>query len=1241
MIASGRRIAGFVGLGALALGAILAVNQRTEWTDIDPRTGEVIVAVDRLVAQARSSGSVVAALDVLLPLGDLQHSPCPNELAVLLHELAAPGAAPLVLAKNPLVVTDAIRKDLEARDAVIAKLAGSPLVWGTIPLAEAVGVLLADGAIDAQTVDFFRPLAGGGDPGIDGEAARLQVWTPEQALDLSGRYLERSRPRAAARWALRAWAAEPTARDATRHLVRLLTDLGQRHGALRVAALGAEDDIVLGSEQAKLALWIGDTALEIKVLERLVARRDVRAEDRGRLMNLYAFAGDIEAAGRIARELAASSGTRESELHAIGLAMQIGDVHHALDAAARLRRAEQLLGTASFWQEFELDLLEVDYRFDDLEPQLKRLYASDPDKYGARYEALLRRLWSTDELAAVLVDRSEREPANMNLRQEAFARAARSGNPRLLSRLIDLVLRDGLDVAQALRAIRPMERLGVLDVSARISAALRGTKLNREEALDAFHALRYAAADEELLDALVDATFEQMSHVEVRKEMIEALEVAAPGRGFSVFHRLHGVGAAEDDILKEWSQRARWVGDNDEMLASYGIMLERNPGEVAVRALRAEVYSNTRQHEMAFQEWRRVLEDAGQEPPFRWVEAAIVAAALAGRDDDVRGLAARYVEPDGGDIARAQAERVIADHLFDENAYRWASEFYASSLKVEPGQGSGLLRYAQALSGQGRLEEARAALERLQDQPVGQSPMARLLLADAWTTKGRTDDAQRLYREVADGIPATEWNRELLEWRTRALVGAGEFQEARVALEAYCTSAHPAAYAHLLLADVYHATGDSDLAVTKAQDYLVANPDHVDGLKVLARAQLGTGHPAAAVVALRRAVRFEGQSGGASVDLVDVLTAAGQWNEAAALAEKTALARPQDFSLARTGQRLREYVAPLFSPTTSSRRVADDSIYRQGLFCSVLLANERTRLTGSVELASYSGRSRAFRRGRSTIDSTVWHTRVGAEHRFSQQSTLGAGVHFYPLATGPGGAGFWADYQWASQSNSSLTVHARAHGGDLWETTAAAVGLGGRTSGLQVDIFRNLGERWFASADARYSEVSLHAGGVRSDSEALVEGRASLGYVVTAGQGMMAEPGSFERSGALGYSPYFGDRAARGHGHQLMIFGALDHSRLGGRGELSGILPIARDARYILLGGRLDLPLGTRAGGMLEVAVGTDLVTHDPTYSVDAGMTYRASHPVEVFIRGGFGQALSRGTDEEEYRLMFGLRLRP
>jgi tetratricopeptide (TPR) repeat protein len=1237
------------GAGAIVLLSSIGAPGRKEEA-IDRHTGERLVVVRNVaeaIAEARGTGNVREALEALRPrLKQFPGEPVLERTeAIFLAELSADPDEP-----PPAAHPEA---DVLAAERARARVLGEELdrrVRERLPRESLLAMLYdleGDSAVGTATEEFFAPLARWR-PEHEQGAARpdeLAVRTlarledpdkppePEVFLVLVRAYRAQARPRARMRWLLRAYGLFPDHDEIRRLLLGAYLEQGRVREAfllLGTALDDAPDDLDLWAERARMAGWLTLPRMEVEARERLLVREDTR-EARERLLTLYRQIGRPEKA--VPHALTLSKGSDDPQVleRPVLLALESGDVDLALEILDDLAQASD---DPAHWREKIVTLASQDMRVDRMVRELKLLRERYPERdYERRLEGVYRRRNMRRELALLLEERLERAP-NAQLEQEVLGLYAALGNEERLRAIL---------IRRVERTTHPRDFFFNL-----ATYTLREVPGLEEHARRHATSPQLEAGDVGLVLDALQPLLEQDAYREVAATVARRFPDGERAREFLVMlvdrsgsdtarakeaERLARALPDHPAFLTAWIERAAWAGDVESEIAARELWRERaREDDENLRCL-ANLYATARRHDDAVVVWRRLAKRDGlkSEATLQLIDALF---AVQNYEEAVAWLEKRAALPN----ATVEDRLHVANQLFGQEYYDRALRFYAAVLDLEENQPVALLRTGQIRSWTNDPRGAIPFFERRLEVTDEKSAEVRYYLGEAhWAIHEK--DAGRRYHERAlkelQALPAPDVQQEVMV--AKMLVRFGRLEEARPIFERV----------------VEQLPGDVDLVLDYADSMLALRDaakarELVDRAKSIEKRRARTMTTDGKVLLLEKryeqaatvltdAIATYGADAGTQSELGRARELAGEWRPASEAYRKSLTLQPDNRDVARSLQRVIDEVAPLLHGSVAFRAAGDDRVFELWAQASKPLSNERVRLSAALGVSAYSGRAAAVDNGLTDIDEVVGRGQLSAVWRYRRTSHVAAGLDAYPGAPGDAPVGGWAGLLIVGhEPYRSLAVD--LHGHLLLEDPPSAVGLGGRTSGIHVALHHDLGKRLWAGLELAYDSLSLDNPSAR---DGRFRGSATIGWRILGENTQVADELRLDQSLLSGLvGTHVAARPGGRDGRLVTVWATYEPIRLLDDKELTNLIPIGDRFDYVRLGIRGDFHLARGWGARASGWAGYDLSGDEPNFGVEAGVTWRPAHKLELTGVAGYGTALGRSDAADSFLVRLGLTYR-
>ncbi len=1236
------------GAGAIVLLASLGTPGQRE-DSIDRYTGRRLVVVKNVadaVAEARRAGSARKALEGLERR--IEEFPAEPALlrtrAVLEAELLPPEApAPPVHPEVQVIAAEQERARRLASD-IGRHLLEEPAREALYSL---LGDLEADSAIGDATEAFFAPLARWREeeppsPARPDElAARLLAGLeagtapPEAFAEVVNAFRSEDRQRARLRWLLRAFAAHPAVPEFREQLAAAYLEQGRVKEAFLVvgaALAAAPDDMALLEQRARIAGWLSLSDAEIEARERIVMARDDPGE-RERLITLYTYGGNPGGAIPHARRLAEGSADPAVLERPAQLALAAGDVDLAItileDLAAK--------GDERRWRERILEVATQDLRVDRVVAELELLRRRHPDgDYEERLEGIYRRHNRTRPLAALLEERLARQPTDLELERETLdLYAALKDESKVRELLLRHMERDD-DPGFFFEQLPLFEAAGVPGAAERARAMAASGKLLPGDVAWVLARLQPRLDDARYAEAARTIALRFVALPEARDFLIYLVDREPDDAArAAAAERLARDHPENIEILRAWTERAGWAGDVDGALRAREMIRERLPGDAEnLRAL-AELYGHVGRHAEAVTIWRGMAERDGvaSEAAFALVEALFASGEF---DEAVVWLERRASLP-----SATREERLrVADQLFASERYDRALRFYLGVLEEDGDDAHALLRVGLARSWNNDPKGAIPFLERRLAVSEEERADVRFYLGEAYWAGSEEVRARDLHDAALAELlaaPARSLQQDVMVAKMLARLGRDD--EARPVFDRVIAQAPDDIHVLLDYADSMVAVRDAGKARELVERAKGLAPGKSRTILAEGRVCMLERRYEDAVAAFAEAIRVHGPDAGSEAELGRALELSGEMRPATEAYRRSLLLQPDNRDMTSALARLVDETSRLVAADGLLRLAGDDRVLEllaQGSFP----VGERTRIGAMLGFGDFSGRAEAVDAGGTDVEESVAFLGLAAFRRFARQSVLSGGVVAYPGAPGDLPVGGWADLRISSpEPHRFIEAELRAH--LLLEDPAAAVGLGGRVSGLTLTGQTDVGSRFWAGAELAYDHISLDSAATGDVADGRFTGSVTFGWRVLEGGRRMAAPprlalGTLE--GLMGAQ--LAQEPGETQGPLLDVWATYQSIRLLGNQELADLIPVGTEFDYLTLGARSEFHLAKGLGAGVEGYVGVDLAGSDPIFGVQGGLTWRPSRAVEAFAAVGYGTALGRAGDDDSFLFRVGVHWR-
>ncbi len=390
-----------------------------------------------------------------------------------------------------------------------------------------------------------------------------------------------------------------------------------------------------------------------------------------------------------------------------------------------------------------------------------------------------------------------------------------------------------------------------------------------------------------------------------------------------------------------------------------------------------------------------------------------------------------------------------------------------------------------------------------------------------------------------------------------------------------------------------------------------------------------------------RAIELYGMDPGYAAARAEALLGLGHLARARDAYDELLSLQPENLT-AREGRRslddrLASPVASLFFRTESA---ADDRIQRIRLEGSLLLDADETRVSGYLERGWYSGRATAYRDGLELLDTDLTSLGLSVSRRLGPEWELALGPDFYPDRPGGDPLGAWVEVV-RQERDPYARLELRMHLLETMTYPAAAVGLGGRSSGIELLGYRSGKDAdWWAFGRLRYSNLSIETArdGRISDDMVILEGSVGTwlsGFGPQVQKGLLARNAEPARVGST-----VAGEPPETRGPRIGVWAGYAGMKLLDGADLAGPLPIRDVAHYVTVTGRIEESLCPGLIVEAEAYMGTDLADPELFAGALLGLSWRPRPDFDIGFRGTYGYAFGRadaweGASSLELRFTF------
>lgn len=1211
----------------VALGAIVALIALPDAGDgaaiVDRRTGEILVHAENQALHALRSGDTPGALATILSWPPIarEEENVARLAATLELELEPPPALPEdhPLTRGPVDDTDELLSSLHA----------------------VLGDAMHDRAIEAWFERSLALAAADQLVGLDHRAALLlrEVRASEDPSELTDRMLAMAdafskvgRVRARNRWLLRALRSEPEEAGLRLELARAFVADGRLCEAAATLH-GVEPEETLAApywrENARIQRWLDRRQAERGALERLQAIEPA-AQTVDRIAALYRADGDVAGAAAVHLDAARTRGDAEAILEAVDGVLAAGLLEPAID---ELERLALVPATATCARRLLASVLEQNLRFEEAIAVRTELAQATRDREDLEALAtVLRRRHRLRDLVALLRAHPElaldtAEPIDLlcalgdteGARDllHAWAGDARSGSRffDLLPRFLDADLERLPELAGAAAAHVAAGDLGsVLDAMPIDDAVW--VRWNPDPALQALRQ-RFEDARE-----LVAFRADRIAHLPDPKRALARAQVLARD------HPDHL------EAARAWVDAADRAGSVTDTIAARQRVRTLAPTDMGNLAGLAWALESAGEREAAAPIWLEL--QTSEDPEVR--SALFELFARNGELDGIEGLLAGR-----GDDADALAR--AARQLFEHGHHEAARRYYERVLALAPRDLDANLHTGLIHSWRNEPRAAVPFLETawsiLRDEAPAEADdtatrRVAYHLAEALWAAGQRDRALMHYSFAlaAEAVPNDD---EGYLRRARALHRVGRVDEAASAFE-YFLDGNPGHRVALLeLAELQLESGMHDPLAETLQVLDAAfgpepqpGPEHKRWIRVSAQAALARAEFTRAESLLRDGLRRYPTDGSELADLGRAQEGTGALRDALTTYQRWQILQDNRDSGA-AAQRVRDVLAHHVGLQQSFLIVGDDLAYEAGVYAATTLDRERTRLYGRLGWASFSGRSPAVAAGTVDVETSTARIDVAIAHRYGgDRDQIGAGLRFHPGATGDRDVGAWIEHHYEGKGPRWWSLSARLGFDELWTQPAAAPGLTGRRSGLDLESFVAIGRRGWVSADLGYHKLGARAPLQPREHDDRLYAGFQAGWRWTDGEIATTDPFRAHRAPAGPISAYAGHGPTTTGDLHASTWVGMSVQSFRGDEALTTILPLDDEIRFLYAAGRLDGRWREGLGWSVDGLVGSDFDGGNSAWEAAVAGTWRPHRggtkawDFEIFGRLGAGDAIGR-----------------
>ncbi|MEX2161675.1 MAG: tetratricopeptide repeat protein [Anaerolineales bacterium] len=322
------------------------------------------------------------------------------------------------------------------------------------------------------------------------------------------------------------------------------------------------------------------------------------------------------------------------------------------------------------------------------------------------------------------------------------------------------------------------------------------------------------------------------------------------------------------------------AGKSAEALEQAHLAAALAPEQSQVRRQLAEALQGSGQFEAAFKEWKAVLEHSESPSVEDWLALAATALQSGKIEETIAACHQTLMAQPASAAAYALMGKAVALQGDEDSAV----EFLTRATELAPAQVDAWLSLAEILLGRKNDDKALATLLSAQKY-ADPSAMVQALIAGIYDRQNRAEEAMAAYQRAAQLANAQADG----ETAQQAAVSLGAMQlrarrvdAARATLEAAQKSFPDNAAIARLFGKLLLDAGEPKRALVSLQIAAQVNPDDMDALMDVGRAQLASGEQAmAAEATLTKVLTLKGAPAEAKALLAEALAAQAKHNEAA------------------------------------------------------------------------------------------------------------------------------------------------------------------------------------------------------------------------------------------------------------------------------------------------------------------------------------------------------------------------
>ena len=1183
-------------------------------TEINPRTGENILGIDDLVNLAKAYDNAALAHSKLKSV--LRDAP--EERRVL--------EAVTLLSRELSRLTPP-----SSDDPALQRLSSEDV--DLYSLTELLEQLLGDVDYAVATERFFSstPLRRPTDatnhrPDGDARQAlkllRTRGSKPRIYLEAARSFTEAGRLRASIRWLIRGYRAHPESTEIRNRLMKVYVELSRLVEAFAVSTHAiryAPEDLEFWQRRAAVAGWLSVPSFEAAALQRAF---DLEGDPgvAKRLLDLYVHLGHPERAVPFAVYLAEGAGELAEYEKAARLALTSGLPERALEL---LNKVVEGAENPTPWREMIVDCALQDLRVDVAIAELEKLDVDHPATgYERRLEELYRRVDLPEKLADLLERRLDRNPKLSGVWKEALTLRAAIGDSERTDALLTKLASVDLGPLQFFQNLSTFRRAGVPLIETRGLEFAQSPQLDHTVVGEVLATLRPFLREprfRRIAESLLMRFEDDEASIAFRVDLVDSYDTSEEQA--KAAESLAEKFPADTDLLRVWAERAGWASLHRNEIRARQALAELQNDNIDNYVRLAELHGFVGEHEAAVGHWRRVVAVRGvrDESTDQFVAALLAANRL---DEALEWMEKRASHPD----ATLEDKVSAAETLFSNNHVDLSAVYYRAVVEFDPDHPLALLRLGQIHSWSNDPRGAIPYLERRLATSEDDRHFVDYYLGEAlWSI--REDSRATFHHERS--LPAMRDADQTIAVRSmigRILFRLGDGEKAEqvyrelVALE----PANLDLALDLVEVLVYrHNIAEARAVVDRARE--------IDGrdaryLRVDGQLYLHEGDLAKAKAAFLTCLDLHGPNAGVHADLGRTFELDAEWRQALDHYGRWFSLQSRSTEAARAVRRATDHLANIALVQTRYRSVGDDRSIESETGLSLPLASEHTRLSFRLGHGLYRGRAQAIANGTRSAEENVSMLDGAVNRDLGDGWQIGGGVGLYPGAPGSVPAGAWVGLHVEDQKPFSV-LEARAFVNELLTDPFAAPALEGRKHGVEAQLFRELGDRWWLGASAQLRALQVSPPGGSSATDAQLMGELSIGYNAIEGLAAIGTPFDVKRLPSGPISPALVDTLDRPEPMLLSTWLTFNSSYLLDDGELANLLPIGKRFNYLIGSVRADQQLAAGLGGSIQARIGREFSSSSNIWAATAGLTWRPNDDCEFALSGEIGDALGRAGD--------------